>query len=109
MIRGTTPIYTLTIDGYDLTEYTVYVTIRNNTTITLTGDRPSIASSGSGQTLASAVVFELTQEETLALKTGAGMVQMRFIDQSGTALATDIAQIRIEPVLYERVIEYGEG
>lgn len=62
MRRGTTPTYTLGIDGYDLSNMTVYVTIQGiyGQQVTKTGADLSIASDETGST----IVFRLTQEET---------------------------------------------
>lgn len=106
MIRGTTPTYTLTIEGHDLTDKTVYVTLKiGKNLMTLTNDRLSVVYSQ--QQDKSLVEFTLTQEETLSFKVGTGDVQVRFINSHGTASATDIGKIEIDKVLLERVIEYG--
>lgn len=105
MIRGTTPTYTLIIEGQDLSEKTLYVTIKlGRKMLTLTNDRLAITYDSTGDK--SLVVFTLTQEETLFLKVGTGEVQVRFIDSQGTALATEIGKIGINRVLLETVIEY---
>ena len=106
MRQGTTPTYTLTISGYDLTDKTVFVTVKSHgKMITLTGDRLSIGYDSG----ASAIAFMLTQEETLALGLGQGEVQVRFIDAQGIAKATDIKPIAIERVLQPGVIAYDGG
>lgn len=104
MRRGTTPTYTLTISGYDLTEMTVYVTVRGafGKLITKTGDDLSISTDETG----SVIAFRLTQAETLELNTGRAEVQVRFIDAQGVALATDIGEIAVERVLLPGEIEY---
>ena len=106
MRQGTTPAYTLTISGYDLTDKTVFVAIKERgKMLVLTGFRLSIAYDDG----TSAIVFSLTQEETLALPTGQAEVQVRFIDSSGIARATDIKTIPVERVLQPGVIEYEGG
>lgn len=104
MIRGTTPHYTLTIEGYDLTQMSVYVTIRHKSykELTLTNDRLTILYEDD----TSSIEFTLTQEETLALNEGVGRVQVRFIDADGDAQATEIASIQIGPILLEGEITY---
>lgn len=104
MRRGTTPTYMLTISGYDLTEMTVYVTVRGafGKLITKTDDELSISADETGSTIA----FRLTQAETLELNTGRAEVQVRFIDAQGVALATDIGEIAVERVLLPGEIEY---
>ncbi len=104
MIRGTTPDYILTIEGWDLTDKTVFVTIRQNgTQLTKTGVELSIATDDNGSTIA----FMLSQKDTLSLQEGNAEVQVRFIDSDGVALATEIAPIQVKRVLYERVIAHG--
>ena len=103
MRQGTTPTYTLTISGYDLTDKTVFVSIRaRGKLIVLSGDRLPIGNESS----VSAIVFTLTQEETLSLGVGQGEVQVRFIDAQGVAKATDIKPITIERILQPGVITY---
>lgn len=107
MIRGTTPHYTLTIEGYDLTQMTVFVTIRRGDcrTLTLTNDRLTIGYADNKTSIA----FTLTQEETLMLREGTGKIQVRFIDADGDAQATEIGRITIGPVLQDGKISYEEA
>ena len=102
MVRGTTPDYILTVQGYDLTDKTVYVTIRQGQKQITKTDDLSIAYSEGATTIA----FSLTQEETLALAEGSASVQVRFIDSEGMALATNIKQLQVRKVLLERTIAY---
>lgn len=105
MIRGTTPDYVLTLDGVDLTGQTVYVTIgQGKTRLTKTGDELSVSVDETG----SAIAFSLTQQDTLGLSAGSASVQVRFIDESGIAQATEKAAINVEDVLLERVIAYAD-
>lgn len=104
MIRGTTPTYTLFVEGYDLTGTTVYVAIsKNGEVLVLSGERLSVT----GGEEESIVAFGLTQEETLALKEGTAQIQVRFIDSAGVAYATDIRRVTVGKVLQEGVIEYA--
>ena len=104
MIRGTTPNYVLTIDGYDLSDKTVFVTIRQGQAqVTKTGEQLSVVADESGSTIA----FMLTQQDTFVLSDGNAEIQVRFIDSAGTAYATEIASIVVGRVLYERVIAHG--
>jgi hypothetical protein len=103
MIRGTTPDYILTLDGVDLSDKTVYVTIKQcRKLLTKTGDELTIAVGETGSTIA----FALTQEDTLGLSAGSASIQVRFIDSEGVARATETAALNVEKVLLERVIEY---
>ena len=104
MRQGTTPIYTLNVHGYDLTDKTVYVAIKaRGKLIVLTNDRLSIGYYNG----VSAIVFTLSQEETLSFGTGQGEVQVRFIALDGTAKATDIKPITIERILQPSIISYN--
>ena len=47
-----------------------------------------------------------TQEETLKLRKGKGYIQLRWVDNSGEAYASEIKEIDIETVLQEGVIKY---
>lgn len=106
MRQGTTPSYTLTVSGYDLTDKTVYVAIRaRNKLLTLTGERLAIGYTEG----VSAVVFTLTQKETLAMAVGTADVQIRFIDAAGNAKATDIQPITIRSILQPGEIAYDGG
>lgn len=105
MIRGTTPDYVLTLDGVDLSNQTVYVTIgQGKTRLTKTGDELSVSVDETG----SAIAFSLTQQDTLGLSAGSASVQVRFIDAEGVAQATEKAPLTIDDVLLERVIAYAD-
>lgn len=103
MIRGTTPDYVLTLDGVDLSEQTVYVTIKQcQKLLTKTGDELTIAVDETGSTIA----FSLTQEDTLGLSVGSASIQVRFIGADGVAWATKTAPLYVEKALLEKVISY---
>lgn len=103
MIRGTTPDYVLTLDGVDLSDQTVYVTIKQcQKLLTKTGDELTIAVDETGSTIA----FALTQEDTLGLSVGSASIQVRFIGADGVAWATKTATLYVEKALLEKVIAY---
>ncbi|MBQ7687173.1 MAG: hypothetical protein IJT28_08100 [Bacteroidaceae bacterium] len=106
MIRGTTPDYILTVSDFDLTDKTVYVTMsqHDETMITLTGDRLSIAYENG----ASTIHFSLTQMETFRFRNGTIDIQVRFIDSNDVAYATEIKTVAAERVLLNEVIGYVE-
>lgn len=104
-VRGTTPEYTLTLEGYDLTGKTVYVTLaQGGVKTTLTGDRLTIVADESGSTIA----FSLTQAETLRYKVGEVEVQVKCIDDQGEVDASGIGQLTIDRALLEREISYAD-
>lgn len=102
MIRGTTPDFTLTLP-VDLTDCTVYVTVRDRrTAITKSGEELSVTA-GTGS---SVILMWLTQEDTLKLKEGGAEIQVRYINEAGVAKATECKPVDVKKVLYEKVIEY---
>lgn len=104
MYQGTTPAIVFSIKGYNLTDATVYVSFkRGNDVLTKT----EVEVSWDETTQISTVVCELTQEETLAMKRGAVVVQIRFIYENGQAYATNKKTIEVQDVIYPAVIEFG--
>lgn len=111
MIRGTTPIIQLFIDGADLTGTRFFVTLVNiNSGIEYTFDSEhdnvelvSVDENGSQ------VNLSLTQEMTLNMTVGRIQIQVRWIDDVENAEATDIATIDLTKVLLEKKISYTGG
>ena len=100
MRRGTTPIITLTVNA-DISDWTMYVSFRNNgKTVTFEDDRLTKTAS-SGQTT---IYITLTQEETLAFNVGTADVQIRAI-KDDVAIATNIKKIDITPIILEGEID----
>lgn len=109
MRRYTTPTFTLTISGVDLSDgYDVYVTFRQgSTTLTKTDDDVVIAYDSDED--ATTLAVYLDQLETAAFETKKDCrVQANWIDSSGTRTATKIKAIRIEGNLLESEVEYGD-
>ena len=107
MVRGTTPHFILTIEGADLTDQTVYVTVRQRQTeITRSGEDLTVTADTSGTAPVSTVEVLLSQEDTLALREGTAEVQVRFIDGDGVAEATETATLVVDRILLDGVIEY---
>ena len=106
--RATTPGILLTIADFDASAMNVYVTISQgaNRQVTLTGDRLEVQVEQAEGGYTTAIEFRLTQQETLKLGTGAAEVQVRFINEDGLALATEIGKVSVNPILYEKVIKY---
>ena len=104
MRQGTTPPYALTVEGWDLTDKTVFVTLEDQChhQVTKTGEALTVAFSEGDSTIA----FRMTQEETFRLKTGRIEVQVRFIDADGIANATNTVEIRNLKALLQKVIRY---
>lgn len=104
MIRGTTPPITLYVEGYDLTGKTVEIYLKciGKDLIEKTGDDLEIAYENEE----SVIQFSLSQEETLAMRTGFVTIQVRWIDADGLALATEMATRPVGDILKPEIIEY---
>ena len=107
MRQGTTPSYTVTVCDRDLRDKTVYVTLRDQKgrTVTKTGSDLSILREGTD----SVILFRLTQQETFDLSLGKSRLQVRYVDGSGEAEATDIAEIKNLGVLLDGIIPLEDG
>lgn len=106
MYQGTTPTLTFNVEGADLTDKAVFVTIRcGNYSLTKTGENVAVSYVDGDST----VVIRLTQQETLLMRESIATVQIRFVDESGQADATNKAKFDVESVLYNKVIEYEGG
>ena len=104
MIRGTTPIITLTVDT-DLTGWEVYVTFEWYAgQLTKSGEDLQITG---GDT--STVEVHLTQADTLAFPEDKTVkVQLRAV-KDGEAIATEVGTITASEVLLEDEIPLGGG
>lgn len=101
MRRGTTPSYLLEIEGYDLRECVVSVTIKQgDKKLILDGERLGVSYDNDVST----IVFTLTQSETLDFKNGHVSIQVRWLDVTGYAQCTEIELIQVKPILDETVI-----
>lgn len=107
MIQGTTPDYTLVLNGYDLTGKRAYVTVSQGAVvITKTNEDINIIVDQSGDTVCSMIEFSLTQQETLSLNVGIASVQVKMINESGHVDGTRDGNIRVDKALLKRVITY---
>lgn len=98
MRRGTTPTNTFSSD-VDLTGATVFVDYEQK-------NRIIIEKTGSDLTVtAEAVTLELTQEDTLAFRSGEVLIQIRAVFPDGTAIASNIIRTTAERIIKNGVIE----
>lgn len=108
--RGTTPTLTITAEGIDLIGKTVYVTIDQAGHGQLTKLFPNndgsiwLESEGSN----TLIHVYLSQHDTMAFKPGKAQIQIRWIEEDGTAHASDICTIMLTKTLLEGVIKYVE-
>lgn len=109
-IRGTTPTFTITLSGINLSEdYHVFVTIdQNGIQLTKSNTDKSVSISSEenedGETVTT-VNLSLTQEDTLLFKVGGADVQLKWIDKTGNVSASDIGEVTFTKALLEDVIE----
>ena len=111
-IRGTTPTFTITLNGIDLTDgYRVYVTIDQNGT-QLTKNSSSNAQhmiltklDNEDGAVSTQIDLHLTQRETLGFEVGKAEMQAKWIDAGGAVEASDISSVEFSRALLEDVIQ----
>lgn len=97
--RGTTPTYSIKINGFDLSAIAdVYVTFEQKPMKELTKHFPEVYVGDDK------VMVHLNQKETLSFKAGNGLAQIRFITHDGTAYKSATFPITITDALYEKEI-----
>ena len=105
MYQGTTPSLTLAIDGYDLTDATVCLTLENgNKQLTFTEDQLEIEYADDVST----ITLKFTQEDTFRLPLGVMTCQVRWVDAEDEAYTTETATFEVNSVLLRKVIVYRE-
>lgn len=109
MIRYTTPLLPLEVEGIDLTNNEdVYVTLKQGSNeLTKSGTDLTIAYDS--ETDISTIDFTLTQVETAAFYPGKAVdIQVNFINASARRDATNIVTIPVMRNLLDREIHYGD-
>lgn len=108
--RGTTPTLTITAEGIDLIGKAIYITIAQSNNGQLTKVFPNedgsvwLESKYDGTD----INVYLSQHDTLKFHPGRAEVQIRWIEEDGTAHASDIKNITLTKTLLEGVIQYVE-
>lgn len=108
MFRGSTPTLPIEIEGADLTEAKLFLTIENRAQrkqFTLTSPDNFTVTYDAEKNVTKGEVT-LTQEQTLSLKAGPCLAQIRYVFQNGCADATTTTSIGIDDVLMKGVIAY---
>lgn len=111
MYQGTTPALTFRVPGVDLTDKTVYVSIRSTGGKELTKSGTQLVVTYNNDTEGaeySLVACPLTQRETLDMRPGEAECQIRFIDGNGSAWATKKARVNVWDVIHKAVIQYEQ-
>ena len=107
MINYTTPTITLTIEGCDLTDKEVYVSLEQGKKILTKKSDELDISVDQGNTI---IEMPLTQEESGYFDYNLTVsVQVNWISSDGIRAATEIKNIKVMPNLLNEVIEYGEN
>jgi len=106
MYRGTTPTIPIRVKGVDLTGVHAFLTFENPRTkeqLTLESPRDFTFYIDGEDSIST---ITLTQEQTLSLNASAHDVQIRWINESGSASTTKVQKINVNNVLLEGVIHY---
>lgn len=109
MIRYTTPLLPLEVEGIDLTQNEdVYVTLeQGDNELTKSGTDLTIAYDA--ETEMSTIDFTLSQAETAAFYLGKAVdIQVNFINAAGRRDATNIVTIPVMRNLLDKEIHYGD-
>lgn len=104
MYQGTTPSLVFTVKGENLSDKTVYLTIKNNG-VTITKRNSDLVIVYDETTEETVIICWLTQKETLSLKDTA-IVHIRYIDAYGHAWATEKGRFNVETSLNKNVLPY---
>lgn len=105
MYQGTTPSIVFEIKYYDLTSAKVFVSFKQTGKDVLTKTNVQVGYDNATQI--STIICPMTQEETLDMKRGGVIVQIRFIYEDGQAYATEKKSLEMNDVIYPVVIQYG--
>jgi len=101
MYRGSTPVYTIYMDGLEVSDLV-------NLQITFTQDHQIMIEKSLSEmtvdTEANTASFSLTQEETMQLKVGTVDKQIRLMTDEGTVTLTRIFREKVEPNVREDLI-----
>lgn len=106
--RGSTPVLPIEIDGVDLSNARLYLTIANRQRggcFTVRAPEDFTVTYDSENEVSEADV-PLTQEQTLAIAAGNCVGQIRYIFADGVADVTDPTEIQIGDILMGGVISY---
>lgn len=110
MIRYTTPTISLSVDGADLSEKEVYVSLeQGNTGLLKKGSDLTISVETVEERPVTHIAFALSQEESAVFKCGSSIaVQVNWISSDGIRAATGIKAISVKQNLLDAVIDYDD-
>lgn len=113
--QGTTPIITADVEGVDIREATVYLSIStgkglivktnyyNDGDVTLEPIYDEL-----DEQIGTSVEAQLSQIESLCLRPGLSRIEIGWIFEDGSADRTNTGILKITPTIYRRVMEYGK-
>ena len=101
MRRYTTPTLKLIVEGVDITETRVFITMAQQRQ-SLTLDAQDMAYDGSDTT----ITVDFTQEQLANFSEGRAQIQVNWVDANNKRNATSAASVAILGNLLERVVEY---
>lgn len=101
MRRYTTPTLKLIVEGVDITETHVFITMAQQRQ-SLTLDAQDMAYDGSDTT----ITVDFTQEQLADFSEGRAQIQVNWVDTNNKRNATSAASVTILGNLLERVVEY---
>lgn len=109
MINYTTPTITLIVEGIDISNMDVYVTIQQGCyEMTKRGADLVVTAVQTEQTTDTSIVFTLSQEESASFMFNhSAAIQVNWISQQGVRGATEIKGIPVLRNLLDEVISYG--
>lgn len=103
MRRGSTPTNTFRL-SIDLSQATVYIDYEQGGDIVIekTGDDLTFGEDEQGYT----ITLELSQEDTLAFRSGSVDIQLRYVMPNGAADASNIVSTNVARIIKDGVIEH---
>lgn len=110
MINYTTPTITLIVEGVDITNDDVYVSLKQGSIeITKTDADLTVNSETIGEITNTKIEFTLTQQESAAFSTkDVVSAQVNWINADGVRAATGITTLKVRRNLLDEVINYGD-
>lgn len=113
---GTTPLLSVVVDGEDIQDATIYVTVE-------TADRKIVKTNyyDNGEVVATAVYdssdtiigteisVQYSQADTLLFIPGKARLEVGWVFEDGSADKSDLARIMIPETLYKGVMAYGRN
>lgn len=106
MVNYTTPTISLIVEGVDITQHDIYVTIEQGKTELIKKGSDLIVSKDGEDT---SIILTLTQEESAMFDyNNRAAVQVNWITSQGVRSATEIKTIRVLQNLLDKVVSYGD-